>query len=267
MATILEIQNALGSLIQTAVYPNGTNNPSIANCQVNIVSGWPIKNRLDADLLAGNAQVSIYQVPGLERQAPWLARVWRDVAINPATITLTVSGSTVTVGGTISTPQSCMIVVNDIGYPYAIQSIDTLNTIAENIAAILPSATSLANVITISDAYKIEARISTSGTAVLPLKRQEMGFMLSIWSPNFTIRDVLGSAIDAACTYAQRIQLPDQLANLNYKKQSDTDMLEKSILYRRDLFYTVTYETTLTQTFYTISNITEDVEQVQSIPQ
>lgn len=265
MASKLDVETALANLVQTAVYPNGTNNPSIINADIAIRPGYPKPADLDADLAAGKARVSIYQPNGMERNANWFFREWQENQINPATITLAVSGKTITVGGTITTPQTCMIIVNGTGYPYAVQPSDTLATVASGIATLIPGASSVGTVVTVPSAIKLIGRISTPGTATMSLNRMEMGFTLSVLAPSPVKRDILVNAINVVCLSSLRLTLPDQIAILDYKKGLDSDMMEKAIIYRCDLFYTVTFETTITQTFYTIAEIITDIEQVQSI--
>lgn len=100
MADLSDVQNALVTLAAQTIYPNGTGQPSIATAPVVIYAGWPIASRLDDDLAAGKVHVSVYARPE-ERNTTRYSRDWQTVSINPATLTLTATVNTVTVGGTV----------------------------------------------------------------------------------------------------------------------------------------------------------------------
>ena len=52
-----------------------------------------------------------------------------------------------------------------------------------------------------------------------------------------------------------RIPMPDNFfAQVFYHNTDDTDMLDKSLIYRRDLNYTIQYATTVTENFASITD-------------
>ena len=255
MADLSDVINSLVDICQTAVYPNGLLNPSVANVDVRIYGGWPIPENLDADLSVGKANVSVYPTPS-ERVTTRFPINWHQSTINPKTIILTVTDTTtVTVSGTITTPQTCMVIVNGTGYAYTILAGDTLTTIAAGIAALIPGASSVGTIVTITGAYRLSANISVPGIGIRELKRQERVFMVSVWAPSDPIRTAIVAPIDILFAATERFVLPDDYyAILKYHGTRITDSMEKSKLYRRDLLYSVEYATTQTETEYTIAD-------------
>lgn len=254
MSDLAAVIQTIAQNLVTPIYPNGTTNPSIAGVQVTINDGWPIRSQLDADLQSGFAHVSVYPT-NQERVMTKFERVYELNTQTPTTIVLTVSGTSVTVTGTISTPQVVMIIANSIGYAYAIQSNDTVNTIATNTAALIEGATATGNVLTIPSAYSLKAVVSTPYSASQEIARMDRVVMISVWAPNQVIRATLEAAIDVYMKENYRIPMPDNFfAQVFYLSMSWTDQLEKSLIYRSDLKYTIQYATTITNAFMSVAD-------------
>jgi hypothetical protein len=82
MASVEDVANALSLLIQTAAYPTGINNPSVANVDITICFGWPIPAVLDELILAGKALVSIYPNPVERNESRGLGGVWEEYSVD-----------------------------------------------------------------------------------------------------------------------------------------------------------------------------------------
>jgi hypothetical protein len=256
MADLSQVRDQIASNIQTPVYPNGTSMPSIAGVPVTINSGYPIRTQLDQQLQAGNAMVSVYPLPQ-ERVMTKFERIYQPNSYSGATLVLTVNlnAYTVTITGTISIPQAVMFIVNGVGYAYQVLANDTLDSIAINMAALISGAHAIGNVVYLPISYSIIARISSNCTASLELARVDRVFCISIWSPSENIRFLLGNAIDIYMKENYRQVMPDNFfAQVFYHDTKDTDMLDKSLIYKRDLNYTIQYATTLTNNFSTITD-------------
>lgn len=249
MADLSDVQNALVTLAAQTLYPNGTAQPSIATAPIIIYPGWPIASRLDDDLAAGKVHVSVYARPE-ERNTTRFSQEWKTISINAATITLAATVNTVTVGGYVWAGQNATLLVNGKPYSYPVQQTDTLTTIATALAALVNAdtpATSLGAIVTIPAAYKIVARVGTTGTSIRELRRQERTFQLVIWAPTPALRDAVTQPLDVALAALNFITLSDtSAARLIYKGSPITDDLQKDRLYRRDLLYKVEYATTQT---------------------
>jgi hypothetical protein len=267
MADLTDVSGCLVNLAETAVYPNGLLNPSVANVDITIFPGWPNPADLDAALAANKCFVSVYPTQRV-RNTTRFQNDWVTQSINPQTIVLTVNNNQVTVTGTITTPQTCMVINNDIGYAYSLLSNDSVNSIASSLAGLIPGASSVGNVITITGSHKLEAHISVPGTSIKEVKRQLRVFQITIWAPSTTIRTQVASSIDGLFSDTTRFELPDNFsAWLNYDSDHESDIIEKQLCFRRDLFYQVEYPTTITQTDYTIADpFINSVTPVSSIP-
>lgn len=104
-----------------------------------------------------------------------------------------------------------------------------------------------------------ESVINSDGTgaAVKTVGEQERLFQITIWAPTPDLRAAIAKVIDPALRMTERFTLSDNTwARLTYKSSPMTDQLQKATIYRRDLFYTVEYSTTITQNFYTIKKTT-----------
>lgn len=254
MASLGQVTQTIAQNLVTPIYPNGVDNPSIVGVQVTINDGWPIRSQLDIDLENGLAHVSVFPTTK-ERVITKYERIYQPLTQVAPTIILTVRGKTVTVTGTVSTPQGVMLIVNGIGYAYTIMSGDTLDTIAANTAALILGATATGNVITISGAYSIVARVVTPYSAAEELSRVDRVIMISVWAPNPSMRATLEAAIDVYMKENYRIVMPDGFyAQVFYEGINWVDMLEKSLIYRSDLSYIIQYATTLTTNFTSIGD-------------
>jgi hypothetical protein len=254
MADISDVLTVLSSLAGAALYPDGTDQPSISGHPAMVYPGWPVPNQLNADLASGKSHVSIFPQPE-ERNTTRYEAKWETVGINAPTLTLTVDSSTVTIGGSVTTPQSCMVTVNGTAYSYKVLDDDTLDSIAAGMANLVTGATSDGPVVTFQDVHSMAAVVITTGTGVRQLRCQERLIRFTVWAPSPAARDAITKVVDLELATSPRLRMPDgTTARLVYKGSPVTDMLEKSQIYRRDLLYTVEYATTETGTFYTIGN-------------
>lgn len=267
MADLIDVQNALVALAAQVMYPNGTGQPSAAGVPVKIYAGWPQANQLDADLATGTCHLTVFPTQ-IERNTTRYPKEWQQLDVHPTTLTLTISGQTITVAGTIPSPfypQNVAALVNDLGFVYATQASDTLTSIATALAAMIavgvPGTTSSGAVITLPVGAKIEAaRVGSTGTSIREIRRQQRVFMLSAWCDTPAHRDAVCRAIDTALADTLRLIMPDQMAaRIIYQNSPIWDSNQKTLLYRRDLNYMVEFATTQTRTDAQITDITVDV--------
>lgn len=256
MADIYDVQVALAALAQTAIYPNGTSQPSVSNCDVRIYPGWPIPDTLDTDLTARKAHVSIFPT-NIARVSTRFQTAFYTTSVNLPTLTLvTASGNQITVGGTVSLPQACMAIVNGVAYSYGVITGDTLNSIATNLAALIPNATAVSNVITIgNNPHSLITKVIVSGTSVREVAREDRMMIVTVWAPTPLIRSQLGGALASTFAATYRVALPDGfMGQLKYSGSRELDLLEKVKCYRRDIHFTFEFATTQTETDYTIGD-------------
>lgn len=75
MAIIEDALDTLATLINGAVYPDGTDETSVAEVDVLTYPGWPAPDDLDNDIKAGGAHISIFPRPEerviISQPGPW----------------------------------------------------------------------------------------------------------------------------------------------------------------------------------------------------
>lgn len=257
-----DVANALVNQIVTAVYPNGTSQPSITNKPVRVFPGWPDPKSLQPDLTNGATQISVYPQK-IERNTSGLIGDWQIVSMSAATLVVNIAGNAVTISGTVSTPQNVMIAVNGTPYSYGVQANDTLASIAAGLAALISvdtTSTSSGATVTISGNPRLKAAISVQGLAVRELRRQAKQFQIGVWAANNTTRDQIAAAIDVLFAKAPHLPLPYGCAGrITYKGSYQDDSEQKAGIYRRDVFYEIEYPTVETENEMTIVGISENI--------
>jgi hypothetical protein len=260
MADLSDVMTALQTQIFAAVYPNGTSAPSITTKGIRVFPGWPQPAALDADMRVGICNISIYPTP-VEQNVTRFPKQWQQVSVTPPTLTLTVSGRTITVGGAMPTPFSAhnlAVLMAGSAFVYALQATDTLTTIATALATLIaaayPGTTSSGAAITLPNAGPIpKARVGSVGQSIMEIRRQKRLFQIVIWADTPTSRDTIAQAVDPALADVQFLTMPDgTAARLIYRDSPVTDGLQKERIYRRDLRYSVEYATTKIQTTATV---------------
>lgn len=266
MATQTEVYNALMQLAKNAAYPNGWNQPSIIGIPVMVISGWPSPKRLDAMLSGEAVTVSIYKVPNMEKATVSFQSKWERVDTVDPSLIMTVVDNTVTITGTVSLPQNCLIRVNGTPYHYQVQANDTPITIAAAFAALIPNAASVDNVVKIDDAYRLVAYVSVKGTAIKEVNRSEAYFYLTVWAADEQSREAVANAILIAIGDTKRIDLPyGETARLKYHNRRDDDKSQKVSVLRTDIIVSVEYAITQIANFFTITDVNFNVAYVPLI--
>ena len=254
MATLDDVQNAMVDTITPALYPNGVMSPSIAGVDIFIYPGDPLKENLDADLKAGKIHVSIFAMKGMNRNTTRLPPESADYLIDSATILVTVSGNTVTLGGTVTTGQAVMIIVAGTGYAYAALSNDTLNTIASALAAQIPGASALNNVITITSSFDIQARVSVGGSARKIVYSQESMFSVDIITPSQPLRETVSRVIDLLFS-SRYLLMPDNIAaSIRRNTINEFNKYELALAFERQYIYKVEYHSVAVERYQTITD-------------
>nr|WP_199065109.1 hypothetical protein [Chromobacterium sp. ASV5] len=247
MADISDVLNQLGGLVAGFAYPNGTAQPSVAGAPLKAYPGWPTPNKLEIDLRAGIVHVSLYDMPGERLVNEFIGQPWTVTQSAAHTLTATVTGNAVALAGTVS-PQNVMIQLNGQDFIYAVQPIDTLNSIAAALAAMIPGSSSAGPVVTLPAGSKVVARIGGVGSAFREIKRQEKHFMVSVWAGTPRLRDTVAGFLDARLADVRNLLLPDgSTAFMLYERSNNNDTQQLAGMYRRDLFYQVRFSTTSTQ--------------------
>jgi hypothetical protein len=261
MSDLTDVQDVLVSVMAGIAYPNGTANPSVVGAPVRIYPGWPIPLELDADLAAGICHISVYPRPE-ESNSTRYSRDWQEASVQTPTLTLTVSGQTVTVGGTIpppTNPHNLVVFVNGTPFVYSALPSDTLSSIASALAS-LAGASSSGAVITFAPSARLSVRIGVTGTAMQEVRRQERLIQIGIWADSPAHRASIAKPIDLALAAQTFLTMPDSsAARLRYKSSPVTDVYEKSRIFRRDLMYEVEYGTFETETASQLTVVQQNI--------
>lgn len=253
MADIIDVQNALATIIAAALYPNGTGQASVTNSPIVVYPGWPESATLDTDLAAGKCHVTIFP-KNEERNTTRYSNAQQATVAAAPTLTASVVAQTITIGGTVTTPQNIALIINGAPYVYPVLANDTPTTIAAALAALvavnIAGTTSSGPVITIGTTGRIQAaRVNSNATVAAEIRRQERVFMITVWADTPTHRDTVGAALDVALAQTEFLSMPDGFgARLIYKNSPVNDGLQKEHLYRRDINYSVEYATTVSST-------------------
>lgn len=259
MADLDDILGKMVTLITGIIYPNGTDHSSSTGGTVKVYEGWPIPSILESDLAAGTAHVSVFPQQA-ERNTTRRPIAFEEAHIPAATLTATVAGNVVTIGGTVTIPQAVMVIANDVGYAYQLRTGDTLAGIAASLAALIPNATADGTSITISGVYRLSANVIVNGIACKETRRQERVIQVTVWAPTPAIRTAIVKVVDPYLGAIERFSLDDYtVARLTYRGSPITDNLQKATIYRRDLLYSVEYPTITQQTFTAIGRATATV--------
>lgn len=248
MADFSDVSNMLAAIVAGLLYPNGTEEPSVTGDAYSIYPGWPQPGCLDDALKGGKVHVTVYPVMG-ERNVTRYPEEMRELSRAAKTITATVGDNTVTLSGSIATPQNVSVLANGKAVSYAVQEGDTLSTVAAGLATLLTAvdvaASSSGAVVTIAEPDRpIRVNMGITGQLWVELKRQTKQFMITIWAPSHGKRTAAAKVIDPGLAARKWIMLPDYMHGRNiYVRGDDIDDAQEVLLYRRDLVYEVEYPT------------------------
>jgi len=111
------------------------------------------------------------------------------------------------------------------------------------------------------------ARVGTTGIVTTEWERQEQLFQITVWAPDSPTRATIGAAIKAALAQINFLTMIDGFgARCRYKSSRLSDEVQNAAVYRRDLFYTVEYATTVTEQVATVVAVTTTYETEAGTP-
>jgi hypothetical protein len=271
VADLEDVTATLVGILNGLLYPNGLGAPPIAGYASRVLPGWPNPAQLDKDLKENRTIVSVYPRTE-ERNTTRYALQWQQATMNSPTLAMNFNGVKATVSGSVppaANPHIVMVMANYRPYVYAVQPSDTLSSIAAALAGIaavgIPGTSSAGPVISFpANTLIMAARVGVTGTSGMEVRRQERLFQIGIWANSPQSRTAVAKAIDPALAVMPFITLPDLFTGrLRYKNSMVTDVSQKQLLYRRDLFYTVEYPTTQ---FETNIQITQEQLNIAALP-
>ncbi len=253
MADQADVETALATIVANTLYPNGTTAASTVGNVCRVYRGFPTASALDADLAVGIVHVSIAAAEGPVKNVTRYPRRWISVAPVVPILSVSVARQSATFSGSCAVGQLAGVMVNDVIFPYAVQSNDSPSTVASNLAAMLRAAGWLVEyagtTIGLPEAEHFTARVVSTGAGALQeIKRQIQEFKITLWCPDPASRDATAPVIDAALAELNFIPLADgSYARLLFAGTAAQDNAADATLYRRDLTYSAEYPTTLAQ--------------------
>lgn len=279
MAGLRDVETAfLAQIVATFGLPsNYTANTLAAASALGInlraFRGWPVASVLDADILAGAGQVSVYPGAGMARLVTRYLDAETATA-NVPTITATVATSgtnaTVTFGGTVTTGQAIGLEVtlsNDgmktavDQYLYRPTGTDTLASIAAGFASAMAggvySGTASGATITLAPnvysgtdpVLSAIARVAADQTVTTELRRVQQAYRVGLWMPTPDLRDAAADALDAAMAASPFLfTAAGEAIRVTYHGTQVVDAVQRDRFWRRDLAFMAEYPTTSAQT-------------------
>lgn len=278
MADVSDVETALVSLIASAVYPLGGSLPSavIVNgtpIDCRIYGGWPIPAVIDADMQHGTPpgsspviNISVFPMTGLEKNTTRFPRDWQASTPVPCSMTATVSGVTVTIGGTVTVGHYVTLHAGNCAVSYAAQSGDTLASVAAALrfglaASMTCSVAGTVLTLPLVMGGRIIARTAAPGTSIREVDRTNQRFQITIWAPNNAARVAAAKVIRPLLGSTDCLPLPDgYAAELRYESSADIDRLGKQSISCRDLFWWAEYPTTQTMIAYPMTTFSGGIE-------
>ena len=289
MADFSDVMNTLVNICQDALYPAGVGAGSPLGVNFRIYRGSPTANVLDTDLQAGFQQqggrlvlvtptdrivhIRINPRAGFARVlAPYVFAPIQITAPSTATLTATVAGDTVTLGGTIAAGQGAAVAANGFVVGATAGASDTLSTLATAIAAGLNPdipATAAGAVITIPSATALKANSFVQVGTGQELAREQQGLVITIHAAGRDLRDAVGKALRAYLAGQVRFTLPDGFEDYMVSVAPicvDDDKPSKELNFTRDLYYSVQFPTTDAGEDATLAITQTEIETLQGVP-
>lgn len=261
--------DALEQIALQAVFPNGTNQPSVLPTKPpQVAQGWPLARDIDKAMAAGRSLVSIFSVPSSSSDVGQPFNT-TDAVYVPAVhgLTATVSGSSLTLAGTPGAGEYVSAVLGAVGYSYLTQPGDTATSAATGLASLLqaafPGTVASGATVQIATNQNFEVRIGAPATMASRIHRQRIQFRVCVWSPSPADRAAISRVVDVALKRNVTIQLSDGTqAIVVFQGTNLDDKYENEGTYRRDLIFNVTFDTLDTYTAYEVTVVQTPISQL-----
>lgn len=249
MADLSDVEEALVFTIAAALYPFGPPttatpaSPSIG-APVRVLRGWPDASQLDADLAAGVVTVTVFSMPGHSRPTSRYLDEWRQTSTDVSSLTVSVTGTEITFGGTGGPGQLAGVQLPD-GTTYSILAAGSPADVASALAALVPGSSASGLVQTMPDS-RFVARVGGPISEEREVRRQQQGFRVILWCPTPALRDTTSCVVDGALAVldGEFMPLPDGSGGLlKYQGTLPDDVPSKADLWKRTLEYVVEFPT------------------------
>jgi hypothetical protein len=244
MADSADVEAAIVGVIVSALYPNGTTAASIVSAKISVDRGWPTEADVRTAVGAGTQLIRVHAVSGMSRDAERYLSVWQCGASQTTTLTATLAGHIVTIGGTVTAGEIIAVLSGGIAYTHLALATDTLTTIAASLAASVPGASATGAVLTLPATGALQAVDAVSGsTASLEVGRQKQVFSISVWATTPALRDSIFSALMPGVAANFRLTMPDGsvATRMGMQTGGPNDIPSRANVWARDLRVTWDY--------------------------
>jgi hypothetical protein len=242
MADLSDVENAIRDTLASSLLLTGTDQHKLLDITCRIFRGWPSPGGLNADLIAGAVNITIFPDAGAGRTTTRFFDTWYSANTEPGLV-LTERDGTVTVTGVPRDGQLVGIDVDGQTFVYSVKSSDTTSMVASALAALIRTdrvVNYARSELTIPGAVSIRARAGKDGIVQREVRRQERDIRVSCWCSSPSQRDTITSEIDGTLAALSFISLPDgSSGRITYVGSQVFDTSQNALLYRRDLIYTV----------------------------
>ena len=269
MADLADVTAFLAAQCATAVYPNGTSQPSVAAMDCRIYEGWPLPDKLDKDMRALDdnsapraggpvANVSVYPMLGtgtstyqILDETYVLIPAAHGMVVTVVSGVINVSGQPV-IGEYLTLVCDGNIVFSQTGA----STTALLANLAAQALSHFPGTVSTATTLTVPVGHSLVVRQGSPATLGKAINRQRHMIMITVWAPNRRARTALSKAIDLLTKKNTKITMPDtSQALVFFSRTNVSDDQQAASLYRRDLVYEVTYATVETFPGYEVTSV------------
>lgn len=252
MADLSDVEEALLRLAADVLYPEGALAPSIVGRACRLYRGWPQGAALDADLAAGLVHVTVF--PEARPQAVTTRHPdrWEKISAVALGLVITIQGRRATVEGSAHEGQVAGLMVDGMAVVHRTARGDTPEMVAAVLATYLRTrkiVTVEGAALTVAGSGPMVGRVVVDQTLRRETRRQRQVIRLTTWCPDPATRDRLTGALDARLSAVDFLALPDGgRGRLLFRGSTVLDQGRAARLFRRDLFYSVDYATTLVET-------------------
>jgi hypothetical protein len=284
MADLSDVTAYLATAVATAVYPNGTSQPSVAAMDCRIYEGWPIPDQLDRDMLgqmmSGSppmpvtrpggtvANVSVFAMQGTGSTGTLYQQLDKTYVITPPVITstFTLVGNLITVTGQIGVGEYLTLVIDNAvvcSQTGASTAAMLAALAAQAVAAGYPGTIATATTLTVPLGHALVVRQGGAGVLGKVTHRQRQSVMVTVWAPTQVARSTLAGAIDNVIKQKIKVAMPDtSQALVIYSRTNVLDDRESTAIYRRDLIYDVEYATVFQFPGYVVTSVNTTIHTV-----
>lgn len=286
MADVSDVEQELVNLAATALYPTppgtGTTPSPVTSAVTAVTRGDPPPNRLDATLKANGVWVTVLTRPYTSHQVPGALRSY-EVSRAPITAVVTLSGNTLTIGGTYSAGQPIVVKTQDgiFGYqprvggngfvmfaypvggpgvitndPNSVFTPDSFSNVTTALAGLIPNCTQPNNhtIVLPGAPASLRVTLGTTGVVANVMRREVQDFLVRSYAPTQALRDATMRAVDNAFVASPRIAFSDGTYGLlRYGGVSYDNLTQRDGLFERTNSYQVEYEVVRLTTVPTIA--------------